>query len=191
MTSKETLNKVKTLLGIQVSLEQMKLDNGTIIEAEVFAPDNEVFIVSEEERVALPIGEYLLENGKVLIVTEEGIISEIKESQPAEEEPQPEEAPEMAADPAAPKKVVESISKELFFSEIEKLKKEITELKSQSKPKEIELSKEVEISQEVELAEEVKPLKHSPEAKPERELQKFASKRKKTTRDIVFNKLFN
>ena len=182
MNPKETLKRVKTLLGIEVSLEQQKLDNGTVLEAEVFEAGNDIFIVSEEEKIAVPVGEYTMEDGKILIISEEGVIGEIKEASetPEEVEEAPEE-PEMAAEPAAPKKVIESISKELFFSEIEKLRNEITELKTQ---------KEEEVK-EVELSEEVKPIKHNPEAKPEKDLQLFAQKRNSTTRDRVFNKLFN
>ena len=89
MNAKETLSKIKTALGMEVSLEQMALENGAIIEAEKFEADAEVFIVNEDERIALPIGEYLLEDGKTLVVAEEGVISEIKEMEeeaPAEEE---------------------------------------------------------------------------------------------------------
>ena len=42
MNTKETLNKVRTLLGIEVKLEQMKLDNGAILEAEVFEVGAEI-----------------------------------------------------------------------------------------------------------------------------------------------------
>ena len=185
MNPKETLNKVKVLLGLEVSLEQAKLDNGTVLEAESFESGQDIFIVSEDERVSVPVGEYQMEDGKMLIITEEGVIGDIKEAEPEMEEEKVEE-PEMSAEPAAPKKMVESISKELFFSEIEKLRKEITELKSQK-----EEVKEVEEGKEVELAEEVKPIKHNPEAKPERDLKLYSNKRKMTTRDRVFNKLFN
>ena len=134
MNSKQTLNKVKTLLGMEVKLEQMQLENGVILEAEVFEAGNEVFIVNEDERVALPVGEYELESGMMLIVSEEGIIGEIKEAEAEQEQEQPEEVPaeqEMEADaPSQPKKVIESVSKEMFFSEIEKLRNEIEALKS-------------------------------------------------------------
>ena len=73
----DTLKKVKTLLGLEVSLEAMKLDNGTVLEAEKFEAGEPVFIVTEDEKVALPVGEYLLEDGSMLIVKEEGIIAEI------------------------------------------------------------------------------------------------------------------
>lgn len=185
MNAKQTLNKVKTVLGLQIALEQMKLDNGATLEAEAFAPDNEVFIVSGDEKAAVPVGEYTLENGSILIVAEEGIISEIKEATKEEAEAPAEEAtePEMEAEPTTPKKVVESISKEMFFSEIEKLRTELLE--------KINLSKEVK-EEVVELAEEeVKPIKHNPEAKAEKDVTLFSQKRKVTTRDRVFNKLFN
>jgi len=73
------IDQIKTLLGMEVKLATMKLVNGTEIEAEVFEAENEVFIVSEEEKIALPVGEYELEDGKILVVVEEGIISEIKD----------------------------------------------------------------------------------------------------------------
>ena len=188
MNPKETLNKVKTLLGLEVKLEQMKLDNGTIIEAESFEPQQDVFIVTEDERVPMPIGEYVLEDGKMVVIAEEGVISEIKaavEEVEEVEEDAPVEEPEMAAEPTA-KKVVESISKEMFFSEIEKLRNEITELKNAK----TELAKEVKEVKEVELAEEVKPIVHNPEAKTERKLNLYQQNRVQTTKDIVFNKLF-
>jgi len=198
MNAKQTLNKVKTLLGLEIKLEQMKLDNGTVIEAEVFEPEYEVFIVSDEDRVALPVGEYILEDGKILIVSVEGIIGEIKEAEAEEEAPaeEPVTEPEMEAEKeiASPKKVIESISKEMFFSEIEKLRNEILELKEQKQ----ELSKDEQVkdvevvSEEVELSkEEAKPIKHNPEAKAETEVNLYATKRVLTTKDRVFNKLFN
>lgn len=185
MNAKDTLKKIKTMLGVQVALEQMKLDNGTVIEAEVFEPDYEVFIINGEDKVALPVGEYTLEDGKKIIVSVEGIIGEIKEADAEEEMPAEEVSPEAVTEPemeaqSTPKKVVESISKEMFFAEIEKLRNEIAEIKS---------SKEE--VKEVELSEETKPIIHNPEAKSEKEINLYATKRVTTTKDRVFNKLFN
>ena len=70
------LNKIKTLLDINVKLEEMKLENGTVVEAESFEKGKEIFIVTDEERVALPVGEYILESGDLLMVEEEGIIAD-------------------------------------------------------------------------------------------------------------------
>ena len=84
---KTLLNKARTLLGIQVKLEQMKLDNGAILEAEVFEAGAEIFVVADEERVAVPVGEYEVEGGMIIVVSEEGIIGEIKEAGAEEEAP--------------------------------------------------------------------------------------------------------
>ena len=142
MNNRTILNKVKELLGMEVKLEQRKLEDGvTVIEADEFAPDNEVMIVTEDEQmIPLPVGEYVMEGGEqVLVVTEEGLISEIKaKEEEVEEEVVEEEAKkdeeekeeEMAEESRPIKKTVESIVKETFFTEIENLKKENAELKA-------------------------------------------------------------
>ena len=190
MNTKETLNKVRTLLGIEVKLEQMKLDNGAILEAEVFEVGAEVFVVADEERVAVPVGEYVAEDGSTIVVLEEGVIGEIKEAGAEEEAPVEDEAPveeevveEDLSETATPKKVVESISKETFFSEIEKLRNEINELK---------LSKvEEEVSVELSV-DEVEGISHNPENVAEKKnLSLFAQKGKNTIQSRIFNKINN
>ena len=151
------------------------------------------------ETSAVPMGEYMLEDGKVLIIAEDGIIGEIKEMEdeaPAEEvAPEAEVEVEAEAETSTPKKVVESITKEMFFSEIEKLRNEIAELKAAKVEvkEEVELSAEVKEEVAVELsAEEAQPLKHNPEGAVEKkQTNLFAQKAPKTTRDLVFSKLFN
>ena len=184
------INQIKTLLGMEVKLETMKLSDGvTVLEAEMFEAGNEVFVVTEDEqKIALPIGEYELEDGRILVVVEEGIISEIKEKE-AEEEEVEEEAPieeeakkeqEMETSKAAPKKIVESMIKESFFSEIEALKNENNALKAElSKLKEV---KEVELS-------EVKPISFNPENENTNESIKLSAKRQRTTMDSILEKL--
>ena len=199
MSAKTQINKIKTLLGLEIKLEQMKLENGTILEAEAFEAGAEIFIVNEEDRIAVPMGEYMLEDGKVLIITEDGIIGEIKDAEeeaPAEEAaPEAEVEVEAEAETSTPKKVVESITKEMFFSEIEKLRNEIAELKAAKVEvkEEVKLSAEVKEEVAVELsAEEAQPLKHNPEGAVEKkQTNLFAQKAPKTTRDLVFSKLFN
>ena len=190
MNHKEQLSKIKAIFGLQVALESMKLDNGVEIEAESFESGKDVFIVQDGEKIAMPIGEYGLEDGKVLVIAEEGVISEVKEAV-AEEAPAEEElaeTPELAAEEAAPqpKKMVESISKELFFSTIDELKAEIAELKLSK----VEVKEEVieDVKKEVELSTE--KVVHNPEAKSEKQQIKFSQKRPLSTKDIVFNKLF-
>jgi hypothetical protein len=198
MSAKTQINKIKTLLGLEIKLEQMKLENGTVLEAEAFEAGAEIFIVNEEDRIAVPMGEYKMEDGKVLIITEDGIIGEIKEEgeeAPAEEAPAEEVEVEAEAETSAPKKVVESITKEMFFSEIEKLRNEIAELKAASVKEELssEVNEEVQEEVQVELsAETTEPLKHNPEGSVEKKpTNLFAQKAPKTTRDLVFSKLFN
>ena len=168
---------------MEVKLAQMALENGTIIEAEVFEAGASVFIVNEEDRIALPVGEYKLEDGMILIVAEEGIIAEIKE---AEAEVVEEEAPaeveveveQEMAEVKEPKRVIESVTKEMFFAEIESLRKEIEELKlAKVEVKEVELS--------------AQPLTHNPDATTKIDLNLFSQNRQKTTFDSVLNKISN
>ena len=180
------INQIKALLGMEVKLETMKLVNGTEIEAEVFEAGAEVFIVSEEEKVALPVGEYELEGGQVLVVAEEGVISEIKDAAQEEEAPVEEEVEEqeMEAEVATPKKVVESVSKETHFAKIEEMQKEIDALKLSLEPKEVK--EEVELS-----AEEVAPIKHNPEATAaKKDTFLYSQKAPKTVKSTIYNKLF-
>jgi hypothetical protein len=178
------LTEIKKLLGMQIQLEQMTLDNGTVIEAEMFEAGQPVFIVNGEDRVALPIGEYILDNGMILVVAVEGEIAEIKEATPTQEEtPEVEVEVEQAAEPTAPKKVIESTVRESHFSkEIEDLKAEIESLKT-------ELAKQTEVKEVVELSAE--PLTHNPDAKQNVEKILFSQGREMTTFDRVMSKIAN
>jgi hypothetical protein len=79
MKSTEMLNQIKTLLNIEVKLEETKLENGTVVSAESFEKGKEIFIVTDDEKVAMPVGEYLLEDGRLVVVEEEGTIADIRE----------------------------------------------------------------------------------------------------------------
>jgi hypothetical protein len=185
MNTNQTLNKVRTLLGIEVKLEQMKLDNGAVLEAEAFEVGAEIFVVADEERVAVPIREYVTADGMTIVVAEEGIIAEIKEAGAEEEAPVEEEVVEedLSTETATPKKVIESVSKETFFSEIEKLRTEIAELKLAKVDVEVE---EV----YVELSEDVEGISHNPEnGTAKKELNLYSQKGKNTTMNRIFNKL--
>lgn len=201
-TERTLLNKARVLLGIEVKLEQMKLDNGAILEAEVFEAGAEIFVVADEERVAVPVGEYEAE-GKTIVVSEEGIIGEIKEASaeeeaPAETEAEQVEEEELSTETASPKKIVKSISEEMFFSEIEKLRTEINELKlsktevvAEEVEVEVELSEEVK-EEKVELStEEVEGISHNPEnVSDKKELNLYSQKgNKNTLRSRIFNKI--
>jgi hypothetical protein len=196
MNTNQTLNKVRTLLGIEVKLEQMKLDNGAILEAEAFEAGAEIFVVADEERVAVPVGEYEAD-GKIIVIEEEGIISEIKEAGAEEEAPEEEvveeeakseevEEEELSTETASPKKIVKSITEEMFFSEIEKLRNEINELKLAK----VEVEEVEEVSVELSAEPEVEGISHNPENLTEKkELNLYSQKGKNNTINRIFNTL--
>ena len=182
------ITEIKKLLGMEIKLEQMTLDNGTVIEAEIFEAGQAVFIVNGEDRVALPVGEYTLDNGMILVVEVEGEIKEIKEMEV--EAPVEEAAPEVeveveAAQTATAKKVIESTVRESHFSkeDVDALKSEIENLKT-----ELASMKNVEVT-EVELS--AQPLTHNPDAKANVEKILFSQNRVMTTFDRVMNKIAN
>lgn len=187
------INQIKTLLGMEVSLMQMKMADGvTIVEADKFEMDNEVFVVTpDNQKIPVPVGEYELEDGMILCVEVEGIIAEIKPAPVAEEvAPEDEVAPEVpvaaAEEVTAPKKTIESTVKETFFAEIEALKNENIELKAQLE----KLSAvETTIDNVVELAEEVKPIAFNPENETKVEMFKIATKRNRSIMDSILEKI--
>ena len=199
MKSNNVIEKIKDVLNLneEVKLEQQALENGTVLEADSFEADNEVFIVTEDERVAVPVGEYQLEDGRILVVAEEGIISEVKEA--GEEEVEEVEAEEEEKEEMA------YATKE----ELAEVKEMIEEIKAMLEPKEDlssedlgnliteELSKHElsEVPQEVqeklnEAAAE--PIMANPEADSTNKPSfKFAQNRKPSTLDRVLNKIIN
>jgi hypothetical protein len=95
MTNEDIIKTVKELLSFkkstetalaeEVKLEQVALDNGTVIEADALEAGAPVFVVSDEDRVPLPAGDYKLEDGRTLVVAEEGVIESIGEAEAAED----------------------------------------------------------------------------------------------------------
>ena len=199
MKEQSILNKVRELLGLEVKLEDRLLeDKVTKIEAEEFAAGFQVTIVTEDDqRIPLPVGEYKLDDGMILVIQEEGVIFEIKEEEKVEEEVEEEvvveEEVEQKSETSPAKKTVESIVKETFFTEIENLKKENDDLKAEvehlSKDKiEAEKTEEfVELSEYLDPA--VKPISFNPENKEEKQRILYAQNRTETTLDRVFRKL--
>lgn len=192
MNAKEIINKFKTILQMEVKLESMMLADGqTVLEANMFEAGQEVFIVTEDEqRIPLPVGDYELENGQILSVTQEGIIAEIKDVEVEEEMPAVEEEVEAEAEApkVAPKKTVETTTKETHFSSevVDELKAEIealkTELASIKEVKEVELSTE---------EDEPKKIEFNPENKQEKSNFQYGSNKMETIEDRIRRKLFN
>jgi hypothetical protein len=188
------INQIKTLLGMEVKLETMKLMDGiTIFEADAFETDKEVFIVTEDEqKIPVPIGEYELEDGRILVVEVEGIIMDVKDAPTTEEvAPEDEVAPEVTVEAEAvtptAKKTIESVVKETFFAEIEKLTQENIELKAQLE----KLSKVDEVTNEVTELADVKPIAFNPENTNEVEHFQYASKRPRSIMDSIIEKINN
>jgi hypothetical protein len=187
----EMLKEIKSVLGIELSetpteetkLAQMTLENGTIIEAEEFAPEFEVFIVTEEDKIALPVGEYSLEDGMVLIVESEGIIKEIKEAT-SEEEVVEEE--------------VEAAEEEMSYAtkeELAEVKSMIEEIKAMIKDKEDMAAQtaevEAQVKEELSSTPAATPLKHNPEGNVQTKKMVFGNNRPQSIQDRVFARIAN
>lgn len=176
MKAQETLNLIREKLGLskeeKLELATMQLENGTTLEAEAFEAGNEVFVVTEDERVPLPVGEYEMGDNKILVVSEEGLIAEIKSEEAEEAEEELAEESEYASK-----------------SELAEVKSMISELKEAieaMKPKE-EMSKQE--PKKEELSEEII---HSPELEIERKLGfRMEQRRGKSTAQIVNETLFS
>lgn len=192
MNTNQILNKVRVLLGMEVKLETMKLMDGvTVIEAESFEPEMEVFVVTEDDqKIPVPVGEYEMEDGRILVVEVEGMIKEVKEKMEEEEEEVEVEAPEVeveaeAATPTA-KKTIESVVKETFFSEIEALKTENETLKAELSALKTPVVEENTVTK---LSEEPKPISFNPENVNPIEKVKLASKRERSIMDSILEKI--
>ena len=198
------LNQIKTLLNIEVKLEEMKLENGTIVSAESFEKDKEIFIVTDDEKVAMPVGEYLLEDGRLVVVEEEGKIADVREV--SDEVPAKEEASDdkEITEDLAEEEEKEEEKEEMGYAtkeELAEVKSMIDEIKAMLDPKEemSEESSEEVIEEKVEMSKEVqeqlsepasKPIKHNPEGES-KQMKKveFGKGKFTSTLDRVLNKL--
>lgn len=170
MKAQEILSKIKEVVGIELSeevsvqLEEIKLDNGTILVAEKFESGQSVFIKSEDdENIALPVGEYALEDGRKLMVKEEGLIDaigevEVKEEEEVEASEETEEEKETELEEEE-EVAMEYVTKEEFSKAVEEIKGMIENMSKEEMKEEVEKE---ELSAEV-----AEPVVHNPEAKSE------------------------
>jgi hypothetical protein len=191
MKATDMLNKVKEVLGVElteetqeVKLAQATLENGTVIESENFAAGSEVFIVTEDEKVALPVGEYTLEDGEMLKVEEEGVIASIgKAEEPAEE--------------ASKEENLEEDKEEMKYAtkeELAEVKKMIEEIKGMIEHKDKMSAEEPESETKEELSaveQPVEKIKHNPEKETKKAMHLYGQKRPQTTYDRVLSKIAN
>jgi hypothetical protein len=201
MKSTEMLNQIKTLLNIEVKLEEMKLENGTIVESESFEKGKEIFIKTDDEKVAMPVGEYILEDSRLLVVEEEGIIGDMRDVSDEVPQKEGEDGEEITEDLEDKDHEYEDDGKEADVEDwagmekrIKNLEDAIADLKGdkESKMEDEEVEMEEEVSRQPksrtikeefsEVEDKVKeelsqpsaePIKHSPEAKESKRKKGF------------------
>ena len=208
MKANDILNKIKNIVGVELSetveLAEITLENGTILVSEEFTKGNAVFIKGEDGEIALPVGEYALEDGRVLFVVEEGIIDSIRESAETEEKEAEEElSEETVAEESTEeteleeeeKEEMQYVTKEEFALALEEIKSMIEKMGDKQKEDMSEQKEEIkeETKEEVNLSEEkTAPVKHNPEAEVDNKINfKIGGSRTTTTMDRVYSKIFN
>ena len=178
-TKEETLATDK-VEETKVELATAQLENGTTVEAEAFEAGNEIFIVTEDKKVALPVGEYTLEDGLRLTNKEEGIIASIGEAEVEEVE--------AAADYATKEELAE------VRKAVEDIVTMIEELGYGKKDEEM-ASEDVkeELSEEPtkEILSEVEKVKHNPESEEKTQLNISSNSRPMNTLDRVMQTISN
>lgn len=200
MKANEILNKIKNIVGEKVELSEEKiemaeitLENGTVLVAEKFEAGESVFIKTEDEQIALPVGEYELEDKTILVVTEEGLIDSIKEA--AEEAVEEEELSEESNEEIETeleeeeKEEMEYVTKEEFTKAVDEIKAMIEKMGNKDKE---EMKEEVIEKKEELSAVAPEPVKHNPEAEVNNKVNfHIGGNRTQTTKDRVFDKIFN
>ena len=203
MNTNDMISKIKEVLNLseEVKLEQQALENGTVLEAEAFEAGKEIFIVTEDEKVAVPVGEYQLEDGRILVVAEEGLIAEIKT-----EEAEEEETEEVEVEAKEEEKEVYATKEELA-----EVKSMLEEIKAMLEPKEdlsadelgnlvteelckhdkVELSEVPEEVQEELNQPAAEPIKANPETKQNLSKFNISQNRRMSTLDRVMAKFNN
>ena len=189
MKANNILNRILAELSSirEVKFEQMTLENGAVLEAESFEAGNEVFVISGEDRVAAPVGEHLLEDGRILVIEEEGVVAEIKEAT-AEVEVEV-EAPEAEVELAEVEVKEEAPA---VVAIIEKVLEEIAMMREEMKGMREEMggyAKKEEmaaVKAELSAAPAAKAIKHNPETK---QVQKMSSNRPERAIDRVLARI--
>ena len=182
------LNQIKTLLNIEVILEEQKLENGTLVEAESFEKGKEIFIKTDDEKVAMPVGEYLLQDGRLVVVAEEGIIGDVREVSDEVPQKEAEDGEEITEDLEEEKE-----EEKMSYVSRQELEEAVEEVKAKLEEKKEEMNQDGKGLKSRTVKEEfseaaAKPIKHNPEGK-EVKKRVFAQSKTRTTLDRVLNKL--
>lgn len=193
MKATEILKNIKTFLGeeiqeeVKVELAQAKLENGTIVESESFKAGDEIFIITDDEKVAMPVGEYVMEDGKLLVVEEEGIIADYRVV--SDDVPQKEDELEEKKEEMDEEAVVEDWAG--MEKRIKNLEDAIADIKSKMGEKEDFEKVEEQVKQELSETPAAEPISHNPEMEDKKINLKYAQNRKQTSLDRVLSKMYN
>ena len=177
---------------VKVEMATMKLANGIVVEAESFEAGNDIFIVTEDEKVALPVGEYMLEDSRLLVVEEEGKIADVREVS----DEVPEETEDLVEEDLSEETELEEVD-DAYLKGMEIRIKNLEDAIADLKADKVEASKvEEEVKKEVEQKLSTEPaakaIKHNPEGDSSKQVKMHISpKRVMSTKDRVFKKILN
>ena len=209
MKSNKVIEKIKDVLNLneEVKLEQIKLENGTIIEADSFEEGKEVFIVTDDEKVAMPVGEYILEDSRLLVVEEEGLIADVREVSdevPSKETEEGEEIEEELKEEEGYADEADVADWQGMEKRIKNLEDAIANIKSEESLKEelsaieagnkltVELSQEIPVEVQAELNEpSADPIVSNPDSFKKLSKFKIGANRQGNTMDRVLSNLIN
>ncbi len=194
MKATEILKNIKTFLGeetlenVEVKLAQAKLENGTLVESESFKAGDEIFIITDDEKVAMPVGEYVMEDGKLLVIEEEGIIADYRVVSDDVPQKEDELAEEESVDDGKEAAVDDWAGME---KRIKNLEDAIADIKSKIGEKEDFEKVEKKVKQELSETPAAEPISHNPEMEDKKINLKYAQNRKQTSLDRVLSKMYN
>ena len=207
MKASEIVESIKEVLGmelaeVKVELEERKLENGTRIEADSFEKGKSVFILTDDEKVAMPVGEYLFEDGTLLVVEEEGVIGDVREDvdnevpqkeEAEKEEMKEEEEMDEEADVADWKGMeirIKNLEDAIADLKSDKESKNSKEDEMYSKEEKVEASKEEKVElNSIEVAAD--PISHNPEKEVKKERVKLGNNRPMTTKEKIIQIINN
>ena len=156
-------------------------------------PGQEIFIVTEEDKIAMPVGKYELEDGKVLLIEEEGVIASLGEQK--EEEPKDEQ---LAEEDDKKEEMGYATKEELaeVKSMVEEIKAMIEkdhkkeDMSEEEKPEEISEEKTDEkVEEPKEELSAVEKVTHNPEVEEKKTIKLGANRKIMTTHDIVMQRI--
>jgi hypothetical protein len=189
MNAKEALQEIKKLLFTENSKQEFaltdgKLEDGTAIKYDL--KSGEIYVVGQDgANMPAPVGEHKLESGEVIVVVEEGKISEVKkaESEPkveVEVEAAKEEAP---AEDEKPKIDEQMSAMEEKYAALEKKVEEMAKKLDEMGVKEEKMNQAIKLSAQV-----LETLATEPSADPIQKPNTFY-KEVKDAKQQQFNKL--